>query len=149
MSTALHLAGPADIGRLMPLVEAFHAHAGIELTGEARRDALMPLLTGSPHGAIWLIGPRSAPVGYLAVGFSWSIEMGGLDAMVDEFFIRERIRGRGMGGDALSSLARALAAQGVCALHLEVARTASRQQGFYRRLGFAARESYHLMTRML
>ncbi|WP_300514931.1 GNAT family N-acetyltransferase [Aliiroseovarius sp.] len=148
MST-LRLASTDDLDRLVSLVERYHALEGIEQDDETRRAALTPLLEGSPYGAIWLIGPRSAPVGYVAVTFGWSIELGGLDAIVDEFFIRDRVRGRGMGSEALGSLARALADQGVRALHLEVATGNDAARRLYGRLGFASRDRYHLMTRLL
>lgn len=147
--SALRLATPDDLDRLMSLVERFHAEAGIDQDDDTRRTALVPLLDGSPHGAIWMVGPRSAPVGYIAVTFTWSIELGGLDAMVDEFFIREKVRGRGMGSEALAALARALSGQGLRALHLEVARDNATAQRLYGRLGFASRDRYHLMTRLL
>ena len=147
--SALRLASTDDLDRLVSLVERFHAQAGITQDDTTRREALYPLLEGSPHGAIWLIGPRSAPVGYIAVSFGWSIELGGLDGFVDEFFIRDKVRGRGMGSEALAALARALSEQGVRALHLEVDRGNEAAHRLYTRLGFASRDRYHLMTRLL
>lgn len=147
--SVLRLASTDDLDRLVGLVARYHAHEGIDQDEETRRTALLPLLQGSPHGAVWLIGPRSAPVGYIAVSFGWSIELGGLDAMVDEFFVRDRVRGRGMGSEALASLARALSEQGVCALSLEVATENDAAKRLYGRLGFASRDRYHLMTRLL
>ncbi|MCI2393320.1 GNAT family N-acetyltransferase [Aliiroseovarius sediminis] len=147
--SSLRLATPDDIDRLMPLVAGFHAENGIEQDDATRRGALLPLLEGSPHGAIWMIGPRTAPVGYIAVSFGWSIEFGGLDAFLDEIFVRERIRGRGMGSEALASLARALSDQGVGAMHLEVNTDNDRARRLYERIGFRSRNRYHLMTRVM
>ena len=147
--SALRLATPDDLDRLTSLVARYHTLEGIEQDDATRLAALTPLLDGSPHGAIWLIGPRSAPVGYIAVCFGWSIEMGGLDAIVDEFFIREKVRGRGMGSEALAALARALADLDIKALHLEVATDNDAAKRLYTRLGFQARDKYHLMTRLL
>ncbi len=146
--SALRLASTDDLDRLVSLVERFHAETGIDQDDQTRREALYPLLEGSPQGAIWLIGPRSSPVGYVAVTFTWSIRLGGLDAMVDEFFIREKVRNRGMGSEALSALARALADQGVRALHL-VARNDEAATRFCGRLGFTAHDQTRLMTRLL
>lgn len=144
--SALSLAGPEDLDRLMPMVAAFHAHEGLDLDDEHRRAALMPLLEGSPHGAVYLIGPRRAPVGYIVVCFGWSVEFGGLDGFVDEFWVREAVRGRGMGATALLSLMRALAGHGLRALHLEAGEANARAQRLYERLGFRRREGYALMT---
>ena len=97
MSQILHLATQKDVVKLERMVASYHAFEGIESDEIRRHAALEPILDGSPHGAIWLIGPQMAPVGYIAVSFGWSIELGGLDGVVDEFWIREAVRGRGMG----------------------------------------------------
>jgi ribosomal protein S18 acetylase RimI-like enzyme len=142
-------AGAEHLSRLLPMVAACHQDTGIGSTDARRRAALEPLLRGTPLGSVWLIGPKMAPVGYVAVGLGWSIEMGGPDAFVDEFFIREAVRGRGMGAQALDALAAELSARGVVALHLEVAAANTRAQSFYARRGFARRDSFSLMTRRL
>ncbi|WP_371169809.1 GNAT family N-acetyltransferase [Aliiroseovarius sp. 2305UL8-7] len=147
--SSLRLATMDDLDRLMPLVAGLHAQSGIEQDDETRRAALAPLLEGSPHGAIWMIGPRSAPVGYIAVSFGWSIEFGGLDAFLDEVYVRERVRGRGMGSEALATLVRALSEQGIKAMHLEVGSDNDRARALYSRLGFGIRDRYHVMSRML
>ncbi|WP_137700082.1 GNAT family N-acetyltransferase [Marimonas lutisalis] len=146
MST-LQLARPEDIDKLEPLVAAYHAFEGIDSDEEARRAALAPLLDGTPHGVAYLIGPRRAPVGYIVISFGYSVELGGIDGFVDEFFIRERVRGRGMGSEVLHTLLPALSQHGVKALHLEIDRDNARARRLYERAGFDAREKYHLMTR--
>lgn len=133
----------------MRLVANFHREAGIEQDDAARRAALLPLLEGSPHGAVYLAGPARAPIGYAAITFGWSLEMGGLDGFVDEIYIRPRVRGRGIGTDILQALAKSLACAGLRALHLEVARDNDRGRALYARLGFVPREGYMLMTRPL
>ena len=147
--TALTLARPEDLDRLLPLVEAFHADQGIALDDATRRAALQPLLDGSPHGAVYLAGPRRAPIGYIIIAFGWSVELGGMDGFVDEFFIRPGVRGRGIGSEILNALPRALAGAGLRALHLEVARDNTRARALYEKLRFAPREAYTLMTRKL
>lgn len=146
MST-LQLAKPADIDRLEKLVSAYHAHEGIPSDEASRRAALEPLLDGTPHGVAYLIGPKVAPVGYIVISFGYSVELGGIDGFIDEFFIREKVRGRGMGTEVLMSLLPALSEHGVKALHLEVAQDNAAAKRLYARAGFAPREKYHLMTR--
>ena len=147
MSAALHLAKADDLHRLQKLVAAFHQSEGIEQSDEDRAAALTPLLEGTPHGAAYLIGPKNGPVGYIVVSFGYSVEMGGIDGFIDEFYIRENVRGRGMGGEVLRTLMPALADYGVKALHLEVMRDNEGAKRLYTRLGFTARDDYHLMTR--
>lgn len=146
MSQLLHLAGAGDLERLLPMVARYHATEGIEMGDEERRAAVAPLLEGSQLGAVWFIGPKMAPVGYVAVSFGWSIELGGMDAFIDEFWVREKVRGRGMGSEALAALIPALESAGVKALHLEVA-DGNAAERIYARAGFK-RRSFALMTRV-
>lgn len=146
---ALQLAAPEDLEKLLTLVAAFHAEQGYDTDDAHRRAALAPLLDGSPHGAVWLIGPRKAPVGYIAITFGWSIEFGGLDGIIDELYIRPAVRKRGMGSEALRSITKALKTGGVRALHLEVDRADDATQRFYTRARFAMRDQYMFMSRVL
>ncbi|WP_136442258.1 GNAT family N-acetyltransferase [Pacificoceanicola onchidii] len=146
---SLHLAAEADAEKLLPLVAAFHAERGFGSDADHIAGAVAPLLAGSPHGAIWLIGPRRAPVGYICVTFGWSLEFGGLDGIVDELYIRPAVRKRGMGFEALNGIAKAMKDAGVKALHLEAARSDERLIGFYRRARFTPRDDQMFMSRVL
>ena len=145
MSSLLHLAKPEDEKRLLPMIAAYHAMEGIESTDDRNAEAIRPLLDGSPHGAIWMVGPKMAPVGYIAVSFGWSIELGGMDGFVDEFWVREKVRGRGMGSEALHVLIGTLREAGMKALHLEIAADNARASRLYTRAGFR-RRPFNLMT---
>lgn len=147
MSAALTLATVEHFDRLLPLVAAFHAEEGITLSDERRADAIKPLLEGSPHGVVYMIGPARAPIGYIAVSFGWAIEFGGMDGFVDELYVRPGVRGRGVASEVLIALPRALAGVGLKALHLEVSTENTRAQKLYLRAGFGLRDGYHLMTR--
>ncbi|MFC3615817.1 GNAT family N-acetyltransferase [Lutimaribacter marinistellae] len=149
MSAALHLAKPDDLERVLALVTAFHAEEGLDSTDEARRAALLPLLEGIPHGCAYLIGPARAPLGYVVITFGWSLEFGGMDAFVDEIYIRPAVRGRGIATEVLISLPKALSKAGVKALHLEVDRENEIAQRLYARAGFKLRDRYVLMSRAL
>lgn len=147
--TALHLARPEDLPRLLPLVTAFQEGEGIPQSEEHVTNALAPLLEGNPLGAVYLIGPARAPLGYVVITFGWSLELGGMEAFVDELYIRPAVRGRGIATEVLATLPRALGQAGVRALHLEVDRANETAQRLYARARFEPRERYMLMTKML
>ncbi|MFN3208533.1 MAG: GNAT family N-acetyltransferase [Roseovarius sp.] len=147
--TKLTLATMEDLERLLPQVAAFHEEEGIEQDDTTRRAALAPLLEGSPHGCVYLAGPRRAPIGYVIVSFGWSVEFGGLDGFVDEIFIRPSVRGRGIGTEILITLPKTLAAAGMKAIHLEVDRGNTSARRLYEKLRFEPRENYMLMSRKL
>ncbi|MFT4783252.1 MAG: ribosomal protein S18 acetylase RimI-like enzyme [Paracoccaceae bacterium] len=149
MSAKLHLAKPEDLDRLLPLVAGFYDQSGIEQSDDARYAALRPLLDGLPHGAVYLIGPRRAPVGYLVISFGYSLELGGIYGTLDQFYIRRAVRGRGMGREALSALLRTMTQAGLVAVHLETDREERLGDKLYKPLGFTARPHARLMTRIL
>ena len=147
--TALNLARPDDLDRITRLVGDFHTEQGITQDDATRRAAILPLLEGSPHGAVYRIGPARAPIGYVTVGFGWSIELGGMDGFLDEIYIRPGVRGRGIGSEIMLSLPKALAGAGLKALHLEVDREDASVRKLYEKLHFRPRDKYMLMTRVL
>ena len=149
MSAALHLAKADDLERLFGLVSSFHTEAGIESSAEQREAALLPLLEGSPHGAVYLIGPARAPIGYIVITFGWSVEFGGLDGFIDEIFIRSGVRGRGVGSEVITSLVTMLKSVGMKALHLEVEPENERALRLYKRCHFKPRKGYQMMSRIL
>ncbi len=146
---SLHLATEEDVDRLLPLVGSFHTEMGLATDRDQRAEGIAPLLAGSPHGAVWLIGPRRAPVGYIVLTFGWSVALGGLDAVVDEIFIRPAVRGRGMGHEALSEITKAMKQAGVRTLRLEVDRDNEKVRRFYDRAKFELRDSHVIMSLVL
>ena len=118
-------------------------------TPDTRRAGLEPLLNGNPYGCAYLIGPPRAPIGYMVITFTWSIEYGGLDGNIDELYIRPGVRGRGIAQEALVALPNALSAGGLRTIHLEVDRTNENALKLYRRAGFILNENYMFMTKHL
>ncbi|MEM6941050.1 MAG: N-acetyltransferase [Pseudomonadota bacterium] len=149
MSAVITLGTPAQAEKLLTLCAAFHAEEEIASTEESRTAALMPLLEGNPYGAVYLIGPPRAPIGYIAVCFTWSLEHGGLDALIDELYVRPGVRGRGIASEVLSALPKALGQHGLRSIHLEVAHQNTNAQRLYRRAGFVPKDDYMLMMRTL
>ncbi|MEM9437688.1 MAG: hypothetical protein AAGA15_11660 [Pseudomonadota bacterium] len=90
--TAIHKAGPEDADRLTKLITAFHGEEGMDTDEAHIRKAIAPILAGSPHGELFLAGPRMAPAGYVMVSYGWSIEFGGLDSYMDELYLRPAVR---------------------------------------------------------
>jgi ribosomal protein S18 acetylase RimI-like enzyme len=149
MSASLILATAEHMEKLLPLVEAFQAEEGLEMSEEDRRTALTPLLEGVPHGAVYLIGPARAPIGYITVSFGWSLQSGGLKGHVEDLYIRKAVRGRGIATDVLLALPKALAGAGLRALHVDVEGDNEVARKLYLRTGFKPRDEHRLMTRTL
>lgn len=142
-------AGPADLTLLLPLIEAYHEFESIASTEAQRSEAVEPLLRDAALGSIWLIEKSGAPVGYIALCYGYSIEFGGRDAFIDEFYILPGERGQGIGTEVVDAVKAEAAAEGVLALHLEVDRNNDGARRLYERMGFRSRTQFHLMSHPL
>lgn len=142
----LRIAEVTDVDVLLPLVRRYHEFEQIEMSDADRIKAFSPLLGQNTLGQIWLILSSEQVVGYIALCFGYSIEFGGRDAFVDEFFIEASARGQGFGRAVLAAIKAEAANRGIIALHLEVARTNRRAKALYTHLGFESREHFHLMS---
>ncbi|MBA2564208.1 MAG: GNAT family N-acetyltransferase [Gemmatimonadetes bacterium] len=148
MKAAFQPARPADLELLLELMREFYAHERLTFAPAVARRALRALLLDRGLGRAWVIRDAGEIAGYAVLTFGYSLEFHGRDAFLDELYVREPHRGRGIGTRVLAVLARACRAAGVDALHLEVDRTNTRAQAFYRAWGFRDHDR-HLMTRWI
>ena len=127
----------------------FAQEFGLDQTSEDRASATAPLLDRCPYGMAYLMGPKRAPVGYCIVTLGWAVKDGGQTATIDELYIRNTIRGRGIAGEVLQALAVSLKGAGVHAIHLDVKNNAPALQRLYEKAGFTAHDGQTRMTRKL
>jgi ribosomal protein S18 acetylase RimI-like enzyme len=146
LDVELTVCKPNSIFVLLPLVKQYHAFEGIDMSDEDRVQALTPLLVDNSLGCILLIHTDGEVVGYLALCFGYSIEFRGRDAFIDEFFIIEPARHRGIGKAALRAAQRYAKELGILALHLEVAHDNTRARRLYESCHFTSRHRFHLMS---
>lgn len=149
MSAGLNLAGPAQTAQTLALVEKFHDETAAAFDDAHRSATIEPLLQGSPLGAIWLIGPQRAPMGYVLVTFEWSIDAGGMVGWVREIYLRPNVRKRGIGTETLHAIAVALRGGGVKALHVTLPETGQTGRTFWQRAGFRDETQMHVLTDVL
>lgn len=136
MSAAVNLAGEDSAALCLGLMEKYHTEQGLSYDDAHRLAVVSPLLAGNPLGAIWLIGPARAPLGYVLVTFAWSIEAGGMVAWISEIYMRESVRKRGIGTETVHAVAVALKAGGVKALHADLGADDNPLGHFWNRAGF-------------
>ncbi len=110
--------------------------------------AVEELIANPELGGIWWIEAEGVVAGYFVLTICYSLEFGGRFGMLDEFFIAEALRGKGIGTQALAFAAEWCRGRRLEALRLEVDPRNKRGQKLYRRSGFELQERY-LMTRWL
>ncbi len=134
----------------MALVERLHEETGEPLDPVARSAAIAPLLEGSPYGAVYLLGPRKAPVGYMVISFGWDLALGGPSTWIEDIYVRQNVRGRGIASEALTSLGRSLAQAGVKVIQTCIrADTSALVQQMFERAGYVPREDDGIWRRAL
>lgn len=138
----------AEVPVVVALMKRLYAHEGFAFDASVAASALDGLLARPDFGAAWLIEERGRGVGYVVLSVGYSLEYGGFDAFVDELFVEDESRGRGVGGRAIEFLVEECRRRGVRALHLEVERGNDRAARLYGRHGFGGADR-RLMTRRI
>jgi ribosomal protein S18 acetylase RimI-like enzyme len=120
---------------LVSLARAFHEEDGHRLN-EAGEHALQAIAAGEPLARCWLIRLAEHTVGYIVLTVGYSVEHGGRDGFVDDLYLVEAARGRGVGAAALEFAVDQASKLGIRTLHLEADPENDRAIGLYRRRGF-------------
>jgi len=148
METTFRLAEMADVQALLPLMQEYCAFDHLPFDEDSRRRTLTQFISNEQLGRLWIILCKGEAVGYLALTLGYSFEFGGCDAFIDEIYIREHQRGRGIGKMAIELAEEVCRALDVRALHLEVERGNTNALALYRKVGFVDHERY-LLTKHL
>jgi GNAT superfamily N-acetyltransferase len=131
-----------DRDELYQLIERFYRIDNHEFEPARIESALIPLLRNDEHGQVWLITERSEEEvigGYAVVTWSWSLESGGRDCILDELYVDRR--GGGHGGMLLQRAIEEARRAGASAMFLETEAPNDGARRFYGRHGFAAEDS--------
>lgn len=116
----LRIAGEQDIAVLLTMMEPFNA---LELTpwdAGAKERALRTLLADQSLGVVGLLLAAEGPVGYFVVTWGYDLEWDGRDAFLTELFLEPRVRGQGLGSQAMTHVEAIAREHGARALHLMV-----------------------------
>ena len=136
----------ADIELLLGFMRQFYEIDHYPFDEQIAREALDGIIADRSLGRVWVIREESSPVGYIVLTLGYSLEFHGRDAFIDEFYIQESHRGRGLGKEAIKLVEEACREEGVHALHLEVERNNRAAQALYNKFGFEEHDRY-LMTK--
>jgi len=153
VDTALRPATQADIDVLIGFMRELQREGGPAFDGRpfdesVVRRCIVELIDDERLGRVWLIDLAGGAIGYAVLTLGYSLEFHGRDALLDELFVAESARGRGVGTAVLDLIAEECRRLGACAVHLEVDRDNVKAQRLYRRHGYQDHDRY-LLTRRL
>jgi GNAT superfamily N-acetyltransferase len=137
-----------DVSRILPMMQEFYLFEQIPYEDSRARRLLEQLIGDVSLGRVLLLWDGDAIIGYMVIGFGFSIEFGGRNALLDELFILPGFRGRGYGSAAIARTESECKAAGIEVLHLEADHFNTRAHDLYLRLGFKDHKR-HLMTKWL
>jgi GNAT superfamily N-acetyltransferase len=141
-----YFAGESDVDTILDFMRLLYAQDGLAFDESKARETLAGILRDRSLGRVWMIHEGGQPIGYMILTLGYSLEYRGRDAFVDELFVQESHRRRGIGRKAVQVLEQACRELDVRALHLEVERPNVAAQALYRKLGFVDHDRY-LMTK--
>lgn len=130
-------ADESDHHDLLALIEEFYRVDSHDFDPARIDRGLLPLLRDDTHGQVWILGDH--PIGYAIVTWSWSLESGGKDCILDEIYVAER--GSGLGSHLFTEVIDHARHAGAAAMFLETEAPNERARHFYQRLGFQTEDS--------
>ena len=137
----------ADLPLLKRLVRAYCAEDRHSFDEKRQPAALAALAAGEPFGRAWLIELLGRRIGYVVLSWGFSIEAGGREACLDEFYLLPEARNRGFGRRVLALVEDEARAADMRRIFLEVQRH-NRAIALYRRAGYADHDRF-LMSKLL
>ena len=145
MAIGFRFAEEADIAALLPLMEDFYAFERLQYDADRLGQLLLQLVGSQDLGRLILFEESGKLIGYMVLGFGFSLEFHGRDCFIDEFYVVQLYRSQGIGQAAVAFALGVCRSAGIKAVHLEADHTNVRGYEFYKRLGFKSHPR-HLMT---
>lgn len=144
----LRAAVPDELPVLLAMLRDFYVEDRIPLDEPRVRRGLEQLMADASLGAILVAESEGVRVGYLVLGWCFSIEQGGRHVLIDEIYLAPAARGRGLGSTLLSAACDWARERGAEVVRLEVNRHNPRARALYERHGFLD-DARDLLTRIL
>src|ERR1051325_2807346 len=153
-----------DVPQALALMRGLYGPGNTPWSAQVAEEALRELMRSPEKGGAWLIrieeqrgGPRLrsrvwnayvGTAGYFVLTLAFSLEFGGVFALLDELYLRDPWRGRGIGSATLKFIEEQCRVMGAATLRLEAGFDNPDAVRFYESHGLH-REQRHLMTKRL
>ena len=134
---------PGSASRVIPFMAGLYHHDQRYFDPDRALRVSEWLLSNPEWGGIWVIEADGRDAGYLVLTVCASIEFHGRMALLDELFVDEPFRNRGIGPAAIEFAAQWSRDRGFVALRLELAADNTHARHVYENSGF------HLHNRLL
>ena len=139
----------ADIQPLVGLMKSFYAEAGYGLDESEASASFSSLLSHAALGGAWIALLGQRPVGHAVLTTRYTMEHGGLSGYVDDLFVENEHRQKGIASRLLQELETECLARGCKALIVEVGRNNPAGLAAYKKLGMKHVDDGRVLYRKL
>jgi ribosomal protein S18 acetylase RimI-like enzyme len=130
-----------DLELFLTLMTEFYAESGYELDRKSTTQAFQTILEQPNLGQIWFIQDGNQDVGHVLVTFKFAMEYAGMIACIDDLFVLQAFRNRGLSTAALEEIRQSCEENQLRGMTVEVANDNVAAQKVYRRIGFETLEN--------
>jgi GNAT superfamily N-acetyltransferase len=130
----------AEHDAVLDMMRAFYCEDGHSFVAEVAERGLDRLEAPDAMARLWLICRPGQIAGYLCITFGFSLEIGGLDFIIDKLFVVPSARGVGVGRRALDFAEAESRKLGAERLMLEVENVNVRARKLYESRGYTAHQ---------
>lgn len=141
----LRQASSKEIPILLGFIKSYYKLESIVFFEDKVHKALIELINSNNIGRVWLIYLNNKAIGYIVLCFSYSLVSFGQDGMIDEFYIDDEYRKKGIGTQILNIVMKNSKRLGLNCLYLEISKNNISAQTLYEKLNFKVRDNYFLM----
>jgi GNAT superfamily N-acetyltransferase len=130
----------SHVSDILIMMEDFYMMFDYPFEKEKARKNLHDFIRDQTLGRLWLLRENEKVIGYAALAFGFSFGYGGKDATLDEFFLVEEVRSKGVGKKALNMILDEAKKLNLTGIHLEVEKDNPAAKGLYKDMGFSPSE---------
>ena len=136
----------SDVPALLELMREFYSDQEMKFSEQVAETCLRGLITDPTLGRVFLLHADGALAGYCVLTFCFSLEFQGCFALLDELYVREAFRRRGISREVIARAEEVCREYGIKALRLEVWVGNIIAKSLYQSSGFITEER-NLMTK--
>jgi len=139
---------PEGIPELLHMMEDFYSLDQYPFNRDSTAQNMHHFVASEHLGKIWMIVYKKETIGYVILTFCFSFEFKGRTAFIDELYLKEAYRSRGIGGQVVNYAIQQAKELALTALHLEVEPHNEKGNKLYLNKGFKLHNRF-LMTKRI
>lgn len=124
------------IETIILMMQDFYAIDNYPFDVEVSKKLFVEFISNENLGKAWLVFEENQIVGYVILTFIFSFEYGGKIAFIDELYIKESLRGKGIGSKTIEFIKNQIPKLSLKLLYLEVENHNENAQKLYLANGF-------------